>query len=416
MAQSSRSKTVSPILKERDLRSKIARLEQRVAALQALQKAATSLASELNLEQLLARILQSAVDVMHASAGSLLLHDPVTDELVFEVVQGGGGEALRRERIRADQGIAGAVFSTRQPTIVDNVERDERFLSGFDANFGFHTRSLIAVPLISQGRPIGVIEVLNKADDRPFTPEDQELLLAFGAQSAVAIENARLYQQVVGERDRILAVEEQVRRELARDLHDGPSQLLSAITMGLRFVRDLVDRHPESAQEEIANLERLTKQSLRQIRNMLFDLRPLVLETQGLRAALEVYTQHFDEQEIEVHLDAGDFAARFPAKTEAAIFSIIQEAVGNARKHATPKNIWITFRQEDATLTITVRDDGCGFDLEGVEAAYGQRGSLGLLNMKERAEMASAQLTIESKCGQGTSVILVMPLAAAPRR
>ncbi len=399
-----------------DPNGQIARLQGQVAALQALQQAAISLTSELHLQQLLARILQSAVQVMHASAGSLLLYDSETDELVFEVVQGGGGDALRQKRIHADEGIAGAVFCSGHPALVDNAQNDHRFLSGFDAHFGFHTVSLIAVPLLYKGRPIGVIEVLNRESGEAFNLEDQELLLAFAAQSAIAIENARLYQQVVTERDRILAVEDQVRRELARELHDGPSQLLSATIMGLRYLKEITARDPEAAKDEITNLEHLTKQCLHQLRSMLFDLRPVLLETQGLRAALEAYAARLNEQNLSVHLDADGFTARFVPKTEAAVFSIIQEAVGNARKHASPGNIWIITRQQDVSVTIVVRDDGSGFDLQGVEMAYGKRGSLGLLNMKERAEIANAKLTIDSKPGQGTSVILVVPLAGALKR
>lgn len=397
-------------------RNQVARLEQQVTALKALQEAARSLSSELNLNQLLSRILASAVDVMHATAGSLLLYDPSTDELVFEVVQGGGGDALRHKRIRTDQGIAGAVFSGRQPTVVQNVEQDARFLSGFDANFGFRTASLIAAPLIHKGTPTGVIEVLNKESGDGFNHEDEDLLLAFAAQSAVAIENARLYQQVVGERDRILAVEEQVRRELARDLHDGPSQLISAVIMGLRFLREVIERKPERAAEELTELEQLATQSLHQVRNMLFDLRPLLLETQGLRAALEAYVERQHERELQFHFDADSFTARYSPKAEAAIFSIVQEAVANAKRHAAARNIWIATIQQSSHLTVTIRDDGCGFDVKGVEDAYGQRGSLGLLNMRERAEVANARLVIDSGSGQGTLVTLAVPLTGAWKR
>jgi signal transduction histidine kinase len=398
-----------------DWQAKAARLEQQVAALKALQEVARSLTSELNLDQLLAQILQSAVAVMQASAGSLLLFDPATNELVFEVVQGGGGAALRRKRISTDQGIAGSVFSTRQPAIVHDVQTDTRFLKGLDERYGFHTSSLIAVPLIHKGEPIGVVEVMNKKSGEHFNADDQELLLAFAAQSAVAIENARLYHQVVAERDRILAVEEQVRRELARDLHDGPSQLLSAIIMGLRFLKEVLTRKPERAKDELDELVQLSTQALYQVRNMLFDLRPVMLETMGLRAALEAYIERQREtQEPQVHLNAASLTARFTPKAEAAIFSIVQEAVGNAKKHAAAKNIWIATCQQGQALTLSVRDDGRGFDVQRVEEAYAQRGSLGLLNMKERAEIANGTLTIDSEPGKGTVVTLVVPVSDAP--
>jgi len=397
-----------------ELHKQIAHLEQRIAQLEALQEVALVFSSELRLERLLALILSSAVDVMKATAGSLLLYDEETQELVFQVVQGGGGKALRHKRIRRDEGIAGWVFMRRQPTIVHNTATDARHLTRIDESLRFHTAAMVAAPLICKGKPIGVIEVLNKKSGERFTESDQDLLMAFAAQAAVVIENARLYQQVVTERDRLLVLEEQVRRELARELHDGPSQLLAAMTMGLRFLRQVIARQPERIEAEINALERLATQALHQVRNLLFDLRPVALETQGLRAALQVYAERMRESDgTQLHLDLQDLTLRWPPRVEAALFSIIQEAVNNARKHAHPKNIWITAQRQGERMVLSVRDDGRGFDLAEVEQTYAQRGNLGLLNMKERAEIAQANLHLTSQPGEGTTVTLSVPLPSA---
>lgn len=394
-----------------ELESQMAYLEQRIAALEALQEVALIFSSELQLNRLLALILSSAVDVMKASAGSLLLSDDATKELVFQVVQGGGGKALRQKRIRSDEGIAGWAFSRGQPVIVHDTSMDPRHLIRIDEALRFHTAAMVAAPLMYKGKPIGVIEIINKKSREQFNEQDQDLLMAFAAQAAVVIENARLYQQVVTERDRLLAVEEQVRRELARELHDGPSQLLSAIIMGLKFLKQVIARQPDRIETELGELERLSTQALHQVRNMLFDLRPVALETQGLRVALEIYVNRQSATNgLQLHLDIDALTMRFPPKVEAALFSIVQEAVGNAKKHAQPKNVWITAQSQEDALTLSVRDDGRGFDLENVEESFAQRGNLGLLNMKERAEIANATLTINSKPGKGTLVTLIIPI------
>jgi signal transduction histidine kinase len=402
-------------LSKEELQKRIALLEQRILALETLQEVAHSLASELRLDRLLALILSNAMDVMKATAGSLLLLDKATNELVFHVVQGGGGKALLNKRIRTDEGIAGWVYTRRMPATVHHAASDPRFLTRMDESLSFQTVSLLAAPLIHKGNPIGVIEVINKKSGERFNSDDQELLMAFAAQSAIVIENARLYQQIVAERDRILAVEEQVRRELARDLHDGPSQILASLVMGLKHLRQVILRQPERTDAEVNDLERLATTAMHQVRNMLFDLRPVALETQGLIAALQMYVERQREANgVQVYLDADEIAARFPPKVEAAVFSIVQEAVGNAKKHAQAKSIWISARETGDAFTLSVRDDGKGFDMTSVEEAYAQRGSLGLLNMKERAELARGKLTIDSKVGKGTRVILALPLGKPP--
>ena len=399
-----------------DTEAPAAHLEQRIAALEAVQQMATTLTSELRLDRLLALILSFAIDVMKGSAGSLLLYDPATNELVFEVVQGGGGKTLLNRRIRADQGLAGWVFMQHKPTIVQDAEADERHLTKIGESTHYHTTSLVAAPLMHKNNAIGVIEVINKKSGEHFDEHDQELLLAFAAQSAVAIENARLYQQIVAERDRILAVEEQVRHELARELHDGPSQILASIIMGLKFLHQVIDREPERAEAELIELERETNLALRQVRDMLFDLRPVALETQGLGAALQVYVERQSETKgLEFHLETHSFSQRFEPIVEAALFSIVQEAVGNAQKHAHAKNIWIKLQPTGDGLIVTVHDDGRGFDVSQVEGTYAQRGNLGLLNMKERAEIANAKLGIESKRGKGTTVTLKLKLDGVAR-
>lgn len=397
-----------------ELHERIAFLEQRIVELEALQEVALIFSSELRLDRLLALILSSAVDVMKANAGSLLLHDEATNELVFQVVQGGGGKALRQKRIRSDEGIAGWVFSRRQPVIVHEASTDPRHLTRIDESLRFHTAAMVAAPLIYKNKPIGVIEVINKKSGERFTERDQDLLMAFAAQAAVVIENARLYQQVVNERDRLLFIEEQVRRELARELHDGPAQLLSAITMGLRFLRQVVVRQPERIETEINDLERMTTQALRQVRNLLFDLRPVALETQGLRAALEIYVERLRARDgVQLHLNVQDLKTRWTPRVEGALFSIIQEAVGNAKKHAQPQNIWITAQRQGEKMLLSVRDDGRGFDVTQIESSYAQQGSLGLLNMKERADIAQAKLLISSEPGKGTTVTLAVPIPSA---
>jgi signal transduction histidine kinase len=397
-----------------NLTNQVARLQARVAALRALQEVARDVTGELDLDRLLHKILRAAVTVMGCTAGSLLLYDPATAELVFEVVEGGGGDELEKTRIKSDQGIAGCAFTQRQPIVVEDAMNDDRYFAEVAQRYNLKIHRLIAVPLIAKGNAIGVVEIMNRTSGESSNEDDQDLLLAFASQSAIAIENARLYQSVIQERDRILVVEAGVRQEIARDLHDGPAQILSAIIMSVRLMRELIDRSPERLGDELLHWEALGQKALYQVRNLLFDLRPVILETNGLGPALEAYADRMRLVEpFSLSVDVHSLTTRFKANVESAIFSIVQEAVNNAKTHAAPSRLWITATQDNGALRISVRDDGRGFDLARVEQSYVERNSFGLLNMRERAEIAHGRLEILSKPGRGTSVTLTVPLTQA---
>jgi signal transduction histidine kinase len=393
-------------------RESAAALEQ-LSILQVLQNLTRTLSSELNLEPLLQMILASAVQVMGASAGSLLLLDQRMDELVFEVIEGGGGVALEGARMPADKGIAGWVATNREPLIVDDVNRDDRHYRDIAQDYDFSTTSILCVPLIAKGQVIGVLQVLNKKPGKYFTPEDQEILTTFAAQSAVAIENARLYQSLREEHDRLIAVEEDVRRGLARELHDGPAQMLAAIIMSANFVQQAIAH--ESIEHAVAELDEMlpvAEKALRQVRTLLFDLRPVILETQGLVPALESYARRLrDAEDMNVVLNAEGEFGRLSHNAEVAVFLIVQEAINNVKKHARASRIDIDVAPEDGELVVVIRDDGVGFNTKDVSDGYDERGSLGMLNMQERAEIVGGSLTVSSQTGQGTTITMRLPLA-----
>jgi signal transduction histidine kinase len=386
--------------------------QERIAALTVLQDVARNLISELDLNKLLREILHSAVRVLNASAGSLLLWDEVTNELVFAVTDGGAGEALEGQRMPAQKGIAGWVFTHRQPDIVHDVRSNGRFYSAIDESLGYHTSSLVAVPMITKGQGIGVLQVLNKKSGERFDENDRDILYALAGQAAIAVVNARLYQEVHDEKDRIIALEEDVRKELARDFHDGPAQTLAAMIMGIELIEALPEKIPEPVALGLKELRAMATKTLHQVRNMIFELRPVILKTQGLEPALHSYVERLREAEaMNIHLKVEGLEERLPARLEEICFSIIQEAISNVKRHANEKNVWLTAIRRGDEFQVAVKDDGKGFDLAEVERSYDRRGKLGLLNMRERAEMIRGRLSIESAPGEGTTITLDIPLS-----
>ncbi len=395
------------------LQTRLRESRQKIAALQVVHDVAGTLTSELNLDPLLKKILAQAVQVMQASAGSLLLVDDLTDELVFAVIEGGGGESLKGVRMNRDQGIAGWVVTHREPLIVDDVNTDNRHYQSIANSFDYRPTSLLCAPMISHSHVTGVLQVMHNRPGRYFGQLEQQLLTTFGNQAAIAVENARLYESLKEERDHLVLVEEEIRKRLARDLHDGPTQLLASIVMSLSFTKQLIEKAPEYALDEINQNVGVANKALKQLRTLLFDLRPVILETQGLIPALQMYSERLNDTEnLDITLTVDAECDRLNHHAEVAIFSIIQEAINNAKKYAHTSRIDLVVRPDkrNNTLSIFIKDHGQGFDVKQVKARYDQQGSLGLINMQERAEVVQGRLKIQSEPGHGTTIILTLPL------
>ncbi len=312
-----------------------------------------------------------------------------------------------KRKIEGRAGLVWQAISSAEPVIASEVSRDPE-LKKFTS---LQTcRSVICVPLRAGFETYGVI-LFASPQSQVYTPEHVELLTALCNQTVIALRNAQLYQSLREEKDKIIHSEEEARRKLARDLHDGPTQSVAAIAMRLNFAKLLVDKEPLRAREELEKLEDLALRTTKEIRMMLFALRPVILETQGLIAALEQYAQKLEEAEgLSIHIEADELDDRLGVNVEAVSFAIIEEAITNAKKHAQAQNIYVRLRAEDDLFIAEVEDDGVGFDLAAVEKEYERRGSLGLINLRERAELVDGILTIDSVLGRGTKVTLVVPV------
>ncbi len=392
-------------------------IRERLGQLSLLYQVSQSMASTFDLRKVLDDTMQLAAAVLDARASALMLIEEESQELVFEHTHGEMGNLLEKQRTALDEGIAGWVAAHGKPIISNDARNDPRFSAQVDARTGFLTESVLCVPVQIRGKSIGVLEVLNKRGEEGFDAEDLSLIVAAANQAAIAIENARLYQSLRDERDRIIQAQEAVRHQVARNLHDGTVQFLSAISMSIDHLERLLELKPEAARSELEALRHLVRQATHEARLALFELRPVILETQGLVAALEAYVQQLEgSEEFAVHLDVEPSLPKLSNSIASTVFAIIQEAVTNAKKHATPRDVWLRVSQIEGLLQVTVEDNGTGFDQEMVGQTYDRRRSMGLLSMKERAELIDGRLTIEScesPAESGTRVILQVPIQRA---
>jgi signal transduction histidine kinase len=250
-------------------------------------------------------------------------------------------------------------------------------------------------------------------DPSYFTSSQREILGIIAHQAVIAIQNALLYRDLEQEKERMMEIQEEGRKKLARDLHDGPTQSVAAIAMRVNYARRLMERDVKAAADELFKIEDLARRTTGEIRHMLFTLRPLVLESQGLVAALEAMAEKMHEtynQNVIIIADA-KVVPELELGKQAIIFYIVEEAVNNARKHAQAAHIWVRIRPlDEGVVLLEIEDDGVGFNVGAVDSTYEKRGSLGLVNIRERAELVNGIPHIDSAEGKGTRIRVVIPL------
>jgi signal transduction histidine kinase len=383
----------------------------------AIYEMASTLSATLNYE----RVLAAMIDV---SVLGLVELGPLADQMASMVLLFGESELFvtasrglnrqdRNRRVPGREGVIGAALNTAEPCVTANPRQDPE-LGQFIA-FQY-LRSAIAVPLRAGFESFGVVIFGSPAADT-FSPDRTELLVAICNQAIIALQNAQLYQDLVAEKERIVEIEEDARKKLARDLHDGPTQSIAAIAMRLNYARMLLSRDPQQVSDELIKIEDLARRTTKEIRQMLFTLRPIILETQGLNAALEQYIQKLEEMDaVGYHLQTQPLGDYLDEDTQGGIFYILEEAITNARKHAQATNLWVRLGVRNGTFIAQVEDDGIGFDVASVQARYDERGSLGMINLHERTELLGGQLRIESAPGKGTRITVIVPLKDAAVR
>ncbi len=208
----------------------------------------------------------------------------------------------------------------------------------------------------------------------------------------------------------IIKAQEEERQRVAREIHDGPAQSLANIVMRAEFCKKLLDKDPEKVPGELASLQEAARNSLTEIRKIIFDLRPMLLDDLGLVPALQRYIGVYKEQYgVNVEFIFIGEQKRLEGPVEIALFRMVQEALTNVRKHSRASHALVKVELHDKKVNIVVRDDGVGFNLEKAPLAEGSRG-YGLVGMKERALLLGGNFFISSAPGKGTTVSISIPI------
>jgi signal transduction histidine kinase len=378
-----------------------------VDAFAAMNEAVLAITAERSVDRVLQQIVDAARELAGARYAAIGVPDGeggfaqfitsgMTDEQ-YEAI----GELPRTH------GMLGAMLETQDAYLTKDIREDPRFEGWPDAHPVM--RSFLGVPIVSRGEVIGAFYLTEKEGRRRglFGEEERRLIGMLAGHAAIAIENARLY-----ERSRELSTVEE-RKRLARELHDSVTQTLFSIGLTAEAAGALVESDPVRAKAELEHLQELTQAAMREMRSLIFELRPAELEVDGLVATLrkhvDVLTRVYD-CEIALSLDVSHSLA---PDVERGLLRIAQEALANALKHSGAGLVELGLDTHDSVVVLRVADDGCGFD--PAEAIARSR-RLGLTSMRERVEALGGELTIDSVPGRGTTVRAEVGLGPAHSR
>jgi signal transduction histidine kinase len=368
----------------------------------AMSDAVLAIAAELDVEQVLQKLVHAARELAGARYAALGIPDGrggfaqfltsgMSDELVASM-----GPLPRTH------GLLGAMLESDEPYRTRDIRLDPRFKGWWPAGHP-EMESFLGVPIVSRSGIIGAFYLTEKAGlsekegAAEFELADQQLIVMLAAHAAIAIENARLY-----ERSRELTVVEE-RNRLARELHDAVSQKLFGLVLSAETVSTLIGSDPDEARRQLSRLQGLAREAMEEMRSLIFELRPAALESEGLAPTLR---KHVDvlrrvyRTEIDLRI-AG--TPRLVPGADAEVLRIAQEALQNALRHAQAQRIVVSLGAANGHVQLSVADDGIGFDPAAPKLRSRR---LGLTSMEERARAVGGRLEIRSHPGAGTTIEL----------
>ena len=386
---------------------------QRLDGYRRLIDIARDLASTLDLDELLRRIVIAAAEITDAEAGSILLYDGTARQLYFQVATNIDQPTMRGLIVPLDGSIAGWIVTNRKTVRIDNAHADPRFFADVEQTTGFPTQSLLGVPLITKEKVVGVLEVLNKSSGR-FTDENEKLLLVLGAQAAVAIENARLFQQS----DLISEFVHELRTPLA-SLSTATYLLLRPEISQEQRQQITYNIHNETLRlntlaSSFLDLARLESGRV-QFRKTRFSVNDLIYECK------DVMQGKADEGHIQVRIETTENLPLLEADRD-KIKQVVLNLLSNAIKYNRPSgSVTIDANATETEIAVTVQDTGMGIPEDALshlfekfyrvrehEKKAGGTG-LGLSISKQIVQGHNGTLEVRSKIGVGTIFTMCLP-------
>lgn len=366
-------------------------------------EAGLALASELDLDAVLERIVELAVAITGARYGALGVLGETTPQIERFITQGVTDEERAAiGHLPEGNGILGLLIREARPMRIPEIGDDPR-AAGFPPNHP-QMHSFLGAPVRALGQVFGNIYLTEKQGAREFTEDDEAALVVLATQAGVAIENARLYEESRHAQQELARLELLEERErIAKELHDGVIQALFAVGIGLQATAamandDEIARRIESATEEV-------DRAIRDLRNYIFGLRPGILADRQLDQALQQLALEFQERTDVLTIVEVDPAVSAELASRAAdVVLLVREALSNVGRHAEATSCRVSLRRSGGGAELEIDDDGRGFDPDAPSSG------MGIANLRERAASLGGDLSITSVGGEGTTIRATLPL------
>ena len=382
-----------------------AQILRKAEQLAALNEMGQMVVSSLELKTVLAQIME-ILQALLGAEGIFVLLRTGEQTLQFTAVIGEGFEHLTGLEVPADAGIAGEVMQSHQVVLVQGQEVVAQRAYHHIKQVSEHSvGALLAAPVKSQTQFIGVLEAIHSREDA-FSADDVALLAAAAAWTSIAIGNARLYEKIHRNEERLrqltdqlVATQEEERRRISRELHDEAGQALTVLKLNLAMIASDLKESPLS--EQLIGAGQLVAETMQRLRLLAYDLRPPEIDVIGLNASLQDLCENFSQRtRLDVHYTGEPVSSPVSDAVHLSFYRCLQEALTNAAKHAQATRIEVRLQQEAQEIRLTVWDNGQGFD-----PSQQLTGGLGLLGMKERLERLGGSLNIDSEINQGTTLV-----------
>lgn len=401
-------------------------LQTAVQDLTMLFELSRSLASTLNRETLLKRALAQVFEsVPRINGGMIFLQDKPGRPLSMMVQVGysSNGESGSLVMKRQAQAVGEYVVNFGQAAgwsghvIVPLNELATYTEQGAAESGAF----VLGLPLFVQDQVAGSLVLSINPQTTSFTHRDLSLIKTVAGQLSLAIENATLYQEVHAREERrgellhqVVSAQETERQRIARELHDGAGQMLTALGLGLAAASDSINNDPERGIQQLAELKTMSNQVMNELQNLVAGLRPSVLDDLGLVPALRGLVKDFENRTgLAASLEVKGSPRRGYPELETVMFRITQETLTNVAKHANANLVEVTLIYQDQDVALLVKDDGRGFDPDEV-LRLDPRHQWGLLGIEERVALVGGTFVIESQPGLGTTIRVEIPFRGEP--